>query len=205
MPFRRRKSIAQQYLESFLVALALATLSRALVFEAFRIPSPSMLPALVPGDYLLSFKLGYGLRNPFSRAWLWRFAEPRPGDVVVFVPPSKPGEDYVKRVVAVAGETVEVRGGRVFVDGRPRDVPALLLGGAPAGWRSAPAFRQFGPVVVPPGSLFVLGDNREGSIDSRHWGFVGVDNVEGRAAFIYWSWNEFDGTVRWERVGKLIK
>lgn len=204
MASRRRTSIARQYLEAFLIALALATLTRAFVVQAFRIPSPSMVPALLPGDYLLSFQPGYGIRNPFGTGWLWRFADPRPGDVVVFVPPLKPGEDHVKRVVGVAGETVEVSEGRVFVDGRPRDLPAARFVQAPVGRRAA-AYRQFGPVRVPPAALFVLGDNRDGSIDSRHWGFVGVDDVEGRAALIYWSRDQSDGAVRWERVGKLIK
>lgn len=190
--------------EAFLVALITALLCRTFVVQAFRIPSMSMVPTLVRGDHLLINKLSYGLRSPFGHGWLVRFAPPAAGDVIVFTAPGEgeQGEsDFVKRVVATAGEEVEVRGGRVYVDGRERHVPGSF---AAFGYH-ARSRDDFGPLRVPAGQLFVLGDNRDGSRDSRHRGFVDVDAVEGKAVLVFWSWEETDHFVRWERIGRRIR
>lgn len=192
--------------EAFLIAFVTTVVCRTFVAQAFKIPSMSMVPTLVRGDHLLISKLSYGLRKPFGQGWLVKFHNPAAGDVVVFgqrdLAAGDGAElDFVKRVVAVEGEEVEVRRGRVFVDGRERHLPGTwaALGNGRAGRD------DFGPQRVPPGQLFVMGDNRDGSRDSRHRGFVSVDSVEGKALLVFWSWEAVDRFVRWERIGHRIR
>ena len=175
---------------------------RGVGVKAFKIPSASMLPTLQIGDYVLVSKLRYGVRLPIV-GWLVRFGEPQPGDVVVFRHRKGRDFDYVKRVIAVAGEVVEIRDKQVLVDGVPRDVPAAFF--TTRSHVQLDSRRDnFGPVVVPPGRVFVLGDNRDQSLDSRFWGFVDVNDVGGKALLVYWSADGDDGWVRWERIGGLI-
>jgi len=176
---------------------------RGVTLEAFKIPSASMLPTLQVGDYLLISKVRYGVRLPGFGRWIVRFGTPHVGDVIVFANPRDPTLDYVKRVIAVAGEVVEIRNKQVFVDGVPRDVPAAYFAQRSHVQLKGPR-DNFGPVRVPPGQVFVLGDNRDQSIDSRFWGFVDVNDVEGKAFLVYWSADSDDGSARWERMGKLI-
>jgi len=192
------------YFTSLASMILAVLLVRALVIEAFRIPSTSMLPTLRPGDYILTNKLRYGVRIPFARGWFPAYASPRPGDVIVFKRPNE-RSDFVKRVVAVAGELVEIRAKRVFVDEKFRDVPSAYFVGGKGSWNPPAAPENFGPVRVPPGRLFVMGDNRDRSYDSRLWGFVDVDAVVGKASLIWWSVDPNGGWVRWDRVGKLIR
>jgi signal peptidase I len=178
-------------------------LLRGVALEAFKIPSASMLPTLQIGDYLLVSKLRYGLHMPGGGGWLLRFGDPRPGDVIVFSG-HDPTSDYVKRVVAVAGEVVEIRNKQVLVDGKPRDLPTAYFTHRSYVQSNSPR-DNFGPARVPPGQVFVLGDNRDQSIDSRYWGFVDVNDVEGKAFLVYWSADGDDGWVRWERMGRLVR
>jgi signal peptidase I len=182
-----------------------AVLARGLVVQAFKIPSGSMLPTLQIGDYVLVNPLRYGLRLPWFRGWLLRWSDPRPGDVIVFAGSKQPVQDYVKRVVAVGGEIVEIRNKQVLVDGRPRDVPeGYFTNGSEHVQFDGPR-DNFGPAAIPPGQVFVLGDNRDQSVDSRFWGSVDVDEVEGKAFLIYWSADGEDGWVRWERLGRMVR
>lgn len=185
------------------VALLAAALLRGLALMAVKVPSGSMLPNLQIGDYLLVSPLDYGVRLPLLGGWLLRWRDPAPGDVIVFAgardPARQTSADFIKRVVAVGGERVELRAKAVLVDGQPRVQPATFVEGAHVqldGPRDT-----FGPVAVPPGKLFVLGDNRDQSVDSRYWGFVDVQDVRGRAKLVYWSRDADDGWVRWERIG----
>jgi signal peptidase I len=184
--------------------VAAALLLRAFVVMAVKVPSGSMLPTLQVGDHVLVTPLGYGVRLP-GIGWLVRWADPQPGDVVVFAGPHDAAQDYIKRVAAVGGELVELRGGQLFVDGRAR-----AFAGAPptTGATHSQLLARpdnFGPIAVPVGTLFVLGDSRDRSIDSRVWGFVDVDDVRGEAGAVYWSMDADDGWVRWERLGGGVR
>lgn len=182
----------------------LGTLLRGIALQAFKIPSASMLPTLQIGDYVLVEPLRYGLRFPWG-GWLLRWATPQPGDVVVFSHPRDSNQDFVKRVVAVGGEQVEVRGKQLLVDGAPRDLPGTVFVEGRERVQLHDVRDNFGPVWVPAGHVFVLGDNRDQSVDSRFWGFVGVDDVRGKADRIYWSMDGDDGWVRWERIGSSVR
>ena len=199
------KSVFREYGEALFVALLLALFIRTFVVQAFKIPSGSMLPTLQIGDHILVNKFVYGVRLPFLDAEIADFGDPSRGDVVVFVYPEDPQKDFIKRVVAVGGDTVEVRDKRLLVNGEAVSDPyatyAEGLDGVPV-----PTRDQFGPFAVPPGEIFVMGDNRDRSYDSRFWGPVKVDHVKGKAFLIYWSWNGpwTRPHVRWERIGHLI-
>jgi signal peptidase I len=199
-----RKSTARRYAEAIGVALLLAMAIRTFVVQAFKIPSGSMLPTLQVGDHLLVNKFLYGprLEIPFTQLSLGRLPGlrgPAPGDVIVFEYPQNPEQDFIKRVVAVAGDTVEMRERQLWVNGAPVADPhaTYSLGGVLQSVR-------FGPVTVPGGSVFVMGDNRDESADSRFWGPVPMENVKGLAFIIYWSWDQDRRWLRWERLGRLV-
>src|SRR5437867_772935 len=200
----RQKSQVREYAEALLVALLLALVIRTFVVQAFKIPSGSMLPTLQIGDHILVNKFVYGPRlevplTQFSLGQLPGLRKPHPGDVVVFIWPKDRAKDFIKRVVAVEGETIEVRNRQVYVDGKPRD-------DAHASWASQRAGpgEHYGPFTVPPGYVFVMGDNRDQSYDSRFWGPVPMSDIKGQALIIYWSWDGPDRWVRWERIGRLV-
>jgi signal peptidase I len=202
---RRRKSLARQWLESVAIALIVAFLLRGFAVQAFKIPSSSMMPTLQVGDHVLVDKLRYGIRNPLWNGWLLRFATPAPGDVIVFAFPVDPTNDFVKRVIAVEGEEVEIRDKQVLVDGQPRDIGRPYFVEGRQGTAAEGPRDNFGPAKVPKANVFVLGDNRDRSFDSRFWGFVDLDEVKGKAMIVYWSWDGRDGWVRWERLGEVIR
>ncbi len=180
-------------------------LLRGIAVQAFKIPSGSMLPTLQIGDHLVINPLRYGVRSPLGRGWLVRWGAPRPGDVIVFSNPRESGQTFVKRVVAVGGERVEIRDKQVLVDGVPRALPgATFIEGVERVQSSGPR-DTFGPVAIPAGQVFVLGDNRDQSVDSRYWGFVDANDVSGKAALVYWSMDADDGWVRWERLGQFVR
>jgi signal peptidase I len=215
-------------LRSFIVTLFVVLAFRSFVAEAYHIPSGSMIPTLQVGDRIFVNKFIYGLRVPL---WGRKFGarSPERGEVVVFVHP-KSGDDLIKRVVAVAGDTVEIRDGEAWVNGHsiagvriPDDCRYTDLDGDHWVERSCDEFHDtlgdatfttlrdparppswMAPVRVPDGSIFVLGDNRDNSNDSRYWGFVPVENIKGRAMFVWWSSGSPDG-VRWSRLGHPIR
>jgi len=199
----QQKSVTREYTEALLVALLLALFIRSFIVQAFKIPSGSMLPTLQIGDHILVNKFLYGLRLPYPiETTLWEWGFPVRGDVVVFVYPKDRTKDFIKRVIAVAGDTVEIRHKEVYVNGKKVDDPYATFAD---GDREIPGPRDnFGPVTVPPHKLFVMGDNRDQSHDGRFWGFVDLDDVKGKAFLIYWSWDGQDRWVRWERIGNLI-
>ncbi len=199
------RSTLRAYAESIALAALLAILVRVFVVQGFKIPSASMSPTLQVGDHVLINKLRYGLRRPVGRGWLFLRSPPVPGDVVVFLHPVDRVRDYVKRVIAVAGEVVEIRDKQIFVNGALRDSPRAYFADGREGIMARGPRDNFGPVRVPPHHLFVLGDNRDRSEDSRFWGFVDLDDVEGKAAIVYWSWDRRNRWVRWERLGMAIE
>ena len=186
------------------MALLLALFIRTFIVQAFKIPSGSMIPTLQIGDHILVNKLAYGVRVPFWEQYLVRFGEVQRGDVVVFVFPEDRSKDFIKRVVAVAGDRVEVRGKNVYVNGKQIDDPYAHFEGDDPQAFGVSTRDDYGPKTVPENHVFVLGDNRDRSYDSRFWGFVDLGEVRGKAFLIYWSWDGGDRWVRWERLGNLI-
>jgi len=191
-PFK--KSVAREYLESVVVAVILALFIRTFVVQAFKIPTGSMETNLLIGDHLLVNKEVY---SPSLGPWESLILAKRPiqrRDIVVFKFPEDPARDFIKRVIGLPGETVEIRDKTVFVDGKPLDEPyARFL--EPALRKDDPEYSlrestrgNWGPQTVPAGQLFVMGDNRDNSRDSRFWGFLPVDQVKGRALLVYWSY-----------------
>jgi signal peptidase I len=194
-PGPAKKSVLREYFESLVVAFILALFIRTFVVQAFKIPSGSMETNLLIGDHLLVNKCVF---SPSLAPWEEKIAPRRPvrrGDVVVFKYPENPEKDFIKRVIGLPGETIEVRDKTVLVDGQALDEPyAHFLGTSSRaddperGQFLESARRPWGPERVPPGRLFVMGDNRDNSLDSRFWGFLPIDQVKGRALLVYWSY-----------------
>ena len=199
----RQKSVVREYTEALLVALLLALFIRSFIVQAFKIPSGSMLTTLQVGDHILVNKFLYGLRLPYPIDLpIVQWGHPQRGDVIVFAYPKDSSKDFIKRVVAVGGDMVEIRHKKLFINGQPADDPYATF--AEAGQERPGPRDNVGPIHVPANRLFVMGDNRDHSHDSRFWGFVDVHDVKGKAFLIYWSWDGADRWVRWERLGSLI-
>ncbi|MBM4266886.1 MAG: signal peptidase I [Deltaproteobacteria bacterium] len=199
----KTKSAFREYAEALIVALALALFIRTFFVQAFKIPSGSMLPTLQIGDHLLVNKILYGIRVPVLGTRYLSFFEPERGDIVVFVYPEDHEKDFIKRVVGVPGDVIEIRRKQLYRNGKPvdrSDEPyAHYTKEIEAGARD-----NWGPQTVPPGQVFVMGDNRDHSFDSRFWGFVPFEYIKGKAFIIYWSWDGVDTWVRWSRIGSLV-
>ena len=201
----KTKSTFREYAEAILMALFLALFIRTFIVQAFKIPSGSMIPTLQIGDHILVNKLAYGIRIPFLENYLMEFAKPQRGDVVVFIFPEDRSKDFIKRVIAVAGDTVEVRAKTIYINGKPVEDPHAYFAGDDPQGGGLLTREDYGPKVVPANHIFVMGDNRDRSYDSRFWGFVDLNEVRGKAFLIYWSWDGNDRWVRWERLGNLIR
>jgi signal peptidase I len=234
-----RKSRLREYLESIAIAVGLALLLRAFVVEAFKIPSGSMLPTLQIGDHLFVNKYLYGLRVPLTKLKFLELREPHRGEVIVFIYPKDEDKDFIKRIVGVPGDTVEVRQSRLFINGQAVHREAIAgpcryeeveegtgirserrceqfweeLGDAryltyydPAATAAAYRRGDFPPKRIGPHQVFVMGDNRDNSSDSRVWGTVPYDNIKGKALFIWLSLggDDFLG-VRWNRMFRPVR
>jgi len=192
-----KKSIVREYFESLVVAVILALFVRTWVFQAFKIPTGSMEPNLLVGDHLIVNKM--------------RFAPIRRGDVVVFKFPKDPERDFVKRVIGLPGDKIELHRKKVYVNGVALNEPYAHLM-EPASADGAPKVddvrEEYGPVNVPADQYFMMGDNRDNSEDSRYWGFLPKSYVKGNAEFLYFSVDDQASLVsgaRWERLGKIVK
>ena len=207
-PFK--KSVAREYFESIVIAVIMALFIRTFVVQAFKIPTGSMEPNLLIGDHLIVNKFVFG-PGSFERAIL-PTRDIRRGDVVVFKYPEDPERDFIKRVIGLPGETLELKGRKIHINGKPIDEPYAhylprpsddgLHELTPDDVRDA-----YGPVVVPQDAYFVMGDNRDNSQDSRYWGFLPRGFVKGRALFIYWSFEpdgSVSGVVTGTRWGRLL-
>ena len=201
----RRKSLVREYGEAIIVAVLLALVIRAFVVQAFTIPSGSMMETLLVGDYILVNKFLFGPEIPFTDTHLPGLRAPARGDIIVFKYPNDESRDFIKRIVAVGGETVQVLDNRAFVNGQPLEEPYVRPGSMPAA-PSGHCGYLYGcePTVVPPGAYFVMGDNRDNSQDSRYWGFVKREKIRGKAFLIYWSWNGDRHWLRWRRLGNWL-
>ncbi len=205
---RQERSLFREWAEAIIIALLLALFIRTFVVQAFKIPSGSMLPTLKIGDHLLVNKFIYGVKLPFTGTTLIPWEEPTRGDVVVFRFPKDRSTDFIKRVVGTPGDTVTIRDKKVYINGKQVADPHAFF--------SKPLLQSpmidYGPVTVPKGSLFVMGDNRDNSYDSRFWGFVKEQDVLGKAFILYWSWDPDTPffslsrleSIRWSRIGKII-
>jgi signal peptidase I len=201
----KTKSTFREYAEAILMALVLALFIRTFIVQAFKIPSGSMIPTLQIGDHILVNKLSYGLRMPFLERYLFEYSTPQRGEVVVFIFPEDRSKDFIKRVIGVAGDTLEVRAKKVFINGKQVDDLHANFAGYDPQAGAVGSGDDYGPKVVPENHIFVMGDNRDRSYDSRFWGYVNLNDVRGKAFLIYWSWDGGDRWVRWERLGSLIR
>lgn len=216
---KKKKSTLRDSAEAILVALLIALFIRTFVVQAFKIPSGSMIPTLDIGDHILVNKFSYGL-NIFRESYfgisfplgdinIVSYSKPERGDIIVFKFPMDEKRDFIKRAIGIEGDTVEIKDKIVYINGVPLMEPYTIHtdsnihpGISPTG--EIDPRDNFGPVTVPEGQLFVMGDNRDGSHDSRFWDFVDTKKVKGKAFIIYWSWNSDDNWVRLKRIGKLI-
>jgi len=228
-PATYRKTGAEslrEWIKSIAIALVIWFFVRSLLVEAFRIPSGSMENTLQIGDFLFVNKALYGAEIPIVGTKLPAFREPKRQDIVIFNSPEEPGVNVVKRVIGVGGDTLSMMGGDLYRNGELVEEPYIVRSGTaydpedprmrewqvrylvdrdPRNYR--PSLRNWGPIVVPPDSFFVMGDNRDNSYDSRYWGFLGRDRVSGRPLFIYYSFDKtsvmplpFLTGVRWSRI-----
>jgi signal peptidase I len=220
---RARKSVLREYAEAIILAMLLAFAIRVFVVQAFKIPSGSMIPTLLIGDHILVSKLSYGIQWPgdchirisfppmtcYTTKTLISFGEPQRGDVIVFRYPEDEEKDFIKRIVGLPNDVIEIRNKVVYVNGKVLEDKAYTQRIDPGMIDGAINPRDnFGPVTVPDHAYFVMGDNRDQSLDSRFWGFVRVEKIRGKAFRIYWSWSghgDWKHWVRWERLGKAIQ
>jgi signal peptidase I len=194
----KRKSVVREYAEAIIIAIVLALFIRTFVIQAFKIPSGSMKPTLLVGDHILVNKFIYGIKLPFTDKILISLNEPEKGDVVVFKFPLDTKKDYIKRVIGLPGDRVELVDKQLLINGRPTEDPQ-------ASYSMSGSMRMYGPVTVPADHLFVMGDNRDESSDSRVWGFVPRPYLKGKAFLIYWSWDRKSYGVRWDRLADIVR
>jgi signal peptidase I len=226
-----RKSTAREYFESIVIAVILALFVRTWVVQAFKIPTGSMENNLLIGDHLLVNKFVFGPAPTALERAVLPVLEIRRGDIVVFKYPDQPERDFIKRVIGLPGDSIELRNKKVFVNGEPLDEPYVHFLDSAHESSEITSFdvrERYGPVTVPAEQYFVMGDNRDNSQDSRYWGFLPRHYVKGKALMIYWSYEAgrdgyaddgFDGTVkrvfsvvtnfftktRWERLFHQIR
>jgi signal peptidase I len=194
----RTKSTFRDYFEIVVVAVILALIVRSLIVQSYHIPSESMEDTLLKGDFLFANKFLYGAKVPFMPWFLPKVRDPRPGDIVIFKFPGDRKTDYIKRCIAVAGQTVELREKTLYVDGveKPEPYAKYIYGDMPR--------RNYGPYQVPKGFIVVFGDNRDNSYDSRSWGPVDMKLLRGKALFLYFSVDYKKHWIRFSRIGKGI-
>lgn len=225
---KQNRSFYKEWIEPFLIAAVIALVIRQFALEAFKIPSGSMIPTLTVGDHLLVNKFVYGPRIPFTDRRIFAWKTPQRGDIIVFKYPQDESKNYIKRVIGVPGDKIQMVKGVLSINDQPVEVmPADPAGGMAEKDQGAfppklcteqlgsvrhsvqylvdQSDKGFEPIVVPQESVFVMGDNRDNSTDSRVWGFVKFDKILGRAFVIYWSWDGKDRWIRWERIGRLIR
>ena len=200
----KRKGLIREYAESIAIAVLLALVIRTYLVQAFKIPSGSMEDTLAIGDHLLVSKFVYGTKIPFVDKRVLTVRDPRQGDVIVFEYPEDPSKDFIKRVVGIPGDVVEGKDKKVFVNGKQYENPHEVHKEKDIIPKEMNQRDTFGPVTVPAGSYFVMGDNRDRSYDSRFWKFVRRDQIKGLAFIKYWSWDREKLRPRFGNIGRLI-
>ena len=215
----KKKSTLREYAEALAIAILLALFIRTFVVQAFKIPSGSMKPTLLIGDHLLVNKFIYGIRIPVIDRFIIQFRKPMRGDIVVFKYPKDESKDYIKRVIGIEGDTIEIKRERLYINGEiikteyagkyndesmfQADKYEEFLGRGKQYYILNDPNRyelsNYGPITVPEDSIFVMGDNRDNSQDSRYWRFVSLNKIKGKALIIYWSW------PHWRRFFNVIR
>ncbi|MEZ0391800.1 MAG: signal peptidase I [Pseudobdellovibrionaceae bacterium] len=226
----------RDYLENILIAIFLALVVRTFIFTGYKVPTSSMAPTLVPGDFIFAYRMPFGFKIPLTQVKL-AVRAPERGDVVVFTYPDQPRVSYVKRVIALPGDRVQIENGQVLINEEKlmyRDLPPEKSNDLLSEFISSDLFKaveekapegsrvllfqktqrqsQFGPLIVPPNEVFLLGDNRDSSDDSRYWGTVPIEKIEGRIEFVWLSlnwqqriWGNRIPTLRWDRTGHSVR
>ena len=206
------KSTLREWTEAIVIAILLALFIRAFVVQAFKIPSGSMKTTLLIGDHILVNKFVYGIKVPVIDKEIVRFSNPDRGDIVVFRYPVDPSKDFIKRVIGLPGDSIKIHDKKVFVNGQPLQEPYATHTDERILPPSISPRDNMDTLIVPPDHLFVMGDNRDESYDSRFWKFVDMKDLRGEAFMIYWSWNpegQFslspsEGYIRWNRFGRIL-
>jgi len=208
----RTKSTVREYVEAIVLAILLTVVIRGLVVQAFRIPTGSMENTLLVGDFLFVNKLVYGSEIDIGAAGhriiYYRFPairQPHRGDIIVFRYPDDPSRDFIKRCVAVEGQTIEIRDKVLSIDGKAQSEPYVIHSDDKILAKEVSARDNFGPTVVPRGHIFMMGDNRDNSHDSRFWGPLALNLVKGKAMIIYWSWDAERNMPRLNRLFRPIR
>jgi len=202
----------KEWLEPIIIALVLVVIIKTFIIQNFKIPSSSMEDTLLVGDRLFALKFIYGAKIPFTNFRFLKIRDPKPGDVIVFKYPDDPSKDYIKRCIAVGGQTIEIRDKKVYVDGEIQPLPthAKFIDHNIIPARLGPR-DNLPPRKIPEGNFFVMGDNRDNSNDSRYWEYVPYENLKGKALFLYWSLNpdvpvyDIIHKVRWRRMFNIIR
>jgi signal peptidase I len=200
---KSKRGLIREYAEAIITALILALVIRTYVIQAFKIPSGSMIPTLLIGDHILVNKFIYGTKIPFTDRRILVFKKPEKGDIIVFKYPVDPKKDFIKRVIATEGDVIEERNKTVYVNKKAVLEPYVQHFDKAVRSDGMEPRDNFGPLIVPKNKIFVMGDNRDQSYDSRYWGFVDLKAILGEALIIYWSWDPND-LVRFNRIGRLI-
>lgn len=241
----KQKSKIREYTEALVMALLVAMFLRSFVVEAFKVPSASMVPTILIGDHLFVNKSAFGIRIPLTKTWIAHFGELHRGDVVVFMYPLDESKDFIKRVVGLGGDHIQIDGRKIIINGKEvRRLPAatelvndriILTAKGDEGeayhyeidafpdWESYDFFVEFLndhphvvqynkvptqqrlDISVPEGDFFAMGDNRDRSSDSREWGPAPMENLKGRALFIWLSLDKRHFSIRWDRFGEWIE
>lgn len=200
-----KRSHLRENVEAILVAILIALFIRTFVVQAFKIPSGSMKQTLQIGDHILVNKFIFGVKIPYWNKTIIPIKSPRRGDIIVFKYPVDPQKDFIKRVVGVGGDIIESRDKQLFINHQPVHHEYGVHTDPHVFSSSNKPRDNFGPMTVPENSLFVMGDNRDESFDSRYWGFVDLKAVNGKAFIIYWSWDKLNFGVRWSRLGQILR
>jgi signal peptidase I len=201
---KKKKSAVREYAEAIILAVILALFVRAFVIQAFKIPSGSMIPTLLVGDHILVNKFAYGIKIPFTDKMVFRFWDPQRQDVIVFIYPLDTSKDFIKRVIGLPGETLQVINKKIYINGSAIEDPHAHYSTSEILPGNVYQRDNFGPVTIPADSYFVMGDNRDKSLDSRFWGVVTREAIKGKAFIIYWSWDFSPFVFRWNRIGKIV-
>ena len=203
-----KKKFIKEYLEPIVIAVLIALFIRTFIVQAFKIPSSSMEPTLQVGDHILVNKFIYGIKIPFTEIKPFQFKKPKRGDIIVFIYPRDHSKDFIKRVIGMEGEKVEIIRNKIYINDKLINDPWGQYNEKSHWIRYLQPMERYGPEIVPKNSLFVLGDNRDNSQDSRFWGFVNINSVKGKAFIIYFSLDWYAQSlldkIRWVRLGKLI-
>jgi signal peptidase I len=200
-----KKSVLREYTESLIIAVVLALFVRTFVFQAFKIPTGSMEPNLLIGDHLIVNKMIFAPTAMGVERALMPTRDIRRGDIAVFKYPEEPERDFIKRVIGLPGDRLELRSKVLYINDQPLPEPYAhyALPASPDASGASGDLREFyGPVTVPQGQYFMMGDNRDNSEDGRYWGFLPAGYVKGKALFIYFS---FDSGLRWERLLNTVR